>query len=100
MFEMLVFGFILSVYVALGLAFALFVMRIVVASGFEGPLPSKIAIVLLPAGIGYFFFVGERSRTKRLYITLTVVMSLFAAIGAVWVAFLNIPEFAAWFFYG
>ena len=100
MFELIVLFFILSVYIALAFAIVLFGLRIKAAISYDGPLYAKLAVVFLPAGIGLYALVRKPSVLKRLHISFTFAMTLFAAIGAVWVAFLNIPEFAAWFFYG
>ncbi len=100
MFELVVIVFVLSIYMALFMAFSLFILRVIVALKNKHSLKGSLAIILIPGSLGYYYYYRGLTPFKIWYQRLVIIMFIFTFIGSVYLAFLNIPQFAAWFFYG
>lgn len=96
MFEILVIIFIASLYSALILNLVLWIYRLRLTLKENYPLKETLCILLLPGSIGYFHFVDTVPKWYRLAL---VLLFVFVFIGGIYLAFLNIPAFAHWFFY-
>lgn len=100
MFEIVAFVFIVSLYIALLIAFTLLVLRLFIVIKDKPSLKASLAIVLIPGSIGYYYYYKDSSSFKTWYQRLVIIMFVLTFIGSIYLAFLNIPQFASWFFYG
>ena len=100
MLELVTFVFIFSVFFAILISFGLFVFRIVLVIKEKRTVLESLLIILLPGGTGYLHFYNKNTKHKHWYSRLVLIMFVFIVIGSIYIAFLNIPEFAHWFFYG
>ena len=96
MFEILVIVFIASLYSAMLLNLFLWVYRLRLTLKENYPLKDTLFILLTPGSMGYFHRVNNVPKWYRLAL---VVMFVLVCMGSVYLAFLNIPAFAHWFFY-
>lgn len=100
MFEIAVIVFVFSLFFAMFISFTLLILRIVLVIKDKRPLKEALLIVLLPGGTGYYHFYKIASPFKIWYQRLVIVMGVLTLIGSVYIAFLNSPQLASWFFYG
>ncbi len=96
MFEILVIVFIASLYTAMVLNLLLWGVRLRFTIKEKIPFKKALLIVCMPGSIGYLYHVDAVPKWYRL--TLGIIFGL-TLIGAIYLAFLNIPAFAHWFFY-
>lgn len=100
MFEVVVIVFVSSLFFAILLSMLLLGIRVSLVIRDQKTRVQALLIILLPGSIGYYHFYPDQSRLKTWYQRLVIMMFVLTLIGSIYLAFLNIPAFASWFFYG
>ena len=100
MIEIFTFICIMSMFLALFLSVMLCLLRIIIVIKDKRSLVASILIVLIPAGIGYYHYYPESNNIKTWYQRSVVVMFICTLLGSIFMAFINIPEFAQFILYG
>jgi len=100
MIRILTFICIISMFLALILSIILWLWRIIIVIKDKKTFKVSLLVIFIPAGIGYYHFYKETSNIKTWYQRIVMVMFSLTILGSIFMAFINIPEFAQFILYG